>query len=153
MKSSKWDSYDCWSSAAFTQCPKFLYRQYEVNLWSQLFGGRPKLRGPGGFQANTRLTYMCEGSCARYLSNFQCDQDLTPASVAKCSTRSFQKCKISCHSKRRFVPGGGPTISRHSFLCPHRRWATSRTPWSLAGSPSAPKGIWRETCTDSCGRK
>lgn len=37
------------------------------------------------------------------------DQDLAPASAAKCTT--LQKLKGSCQSKLQVVPGGGPTMS------------------------------------------
>ena len=46
-------------------------RNKEINIWSQLFGGRAQLRGPGEVQVNTGLTHQEEGTHATCLASFQ----------------------------------------------------------------------------------
>ena len=53
-----------------------------------------------------------------------------------------------------YLEMSGAALTNHGTTA-GRRWATCsswRAPRSLAGSPSAPIGIWRDRCTDSCGR-
>ena len=53
-------------------------------------------------------------SSAAY-THTQCDQGCSPAVCAKVRARSFQRCRISCHSGDQSVSDGGVTIDRQGF--------------------------------------
>ena len=74
-----------------------------------------------GFQARILRAQQWSGKFAMRDANFQCclhtqyDQGCSPAVCAKVQTRSFQRCKFSCHSRDQSVSDGGVTIDRQSF--------------------------------------
>ena len=75
---------------------------------------KQELFAPGDVQVNLQCA-MLISSAAYTHSISQYDQGGSPAVCAKVRARSFQRCRISCHSRDQSVSDGGVTIDRQSF--------------------------------------
>ena len=115
------------------------------------------MRGPGGVQANTRSTHLCEGRHATYLPNFTNES----ASAANCSAPWFQKKCLArlnsnlCHVQQ-FVGIGShktrpcsPNYFIQSLAAKHATVATTCRSFS-ALSQSIRSGFSRSN--GRCGR-
>ena len=106
----------CPVSNAF-QLPKFLYRRNSSNFVVHMLLGRPR-RGPAGVQRKILRTHRLAGNEAMRRARFHCCAHHvaahvgTPASETNTRTRSFQQCKMSCHSSDQSVREGARTPAK-----------------------------------------